>query len=131
MPTSQPGSPLDTPDSDTDWMRGPAPGRAMLDAPVKRDGGRDGGRDGEGWLVDRLGAEFTVLMFADRDVPIAGLPPEAAGICIAGDGLARQRYDARAGTTYLVRPDRYIAARWRRFDSAAIAAAIRRATGNG
>jgi 3-(3-hydroxy-phenyl)propionate hydroxylase len=120
VPTGQAGSPLDTPDGDTDWARGPAPGRAMLDAPV-----------GEGWLIDRLGADFSVLTFADRETTVTDLPSGATGVCIAGDGLARQRYDARPGTTYLVRPDRYIAARWRRFDSATIASAIRRATGNG
>ena len=123
VPTGQAGSPLDTPDSDTDWTRGPSPGRAMLDAPMGREGGN--------WLIDRLGPGFTVLTFTDKDTPVASLPPEATSLCIAGDGLAWQRYDARPGTTYLIRPDRYIAARWRRFDSAAIAAAIRRATGNG
>jgi len=123
IPTSQAGSPLDTPDSDTDWARGPAPGQAMLDAPMGRDGGP--------WLIDRLGRDFTVLAFADQDTPLANLSPGATGVCIVGDGLARQRYDARPGTTYLIRPDRYVAARWRRFDAAAIGAAIRRATGNG
>ena len=123
MPTVQPDSPLDTADTDTDWVRGPSPGRAMLDAPI--------GRQGEGWLIDRLGADFTVLTFADPDTPMTDFPPGATGVRIAGDGLARQRYDGRPGTTYLVRPDRYVAARWRRFDGAAIAAAIGRATGNG
>lgn len=123
VPTAQPGSPLDTPDGDADWLRGPGPGRAMLDAPVGRDGG--------GWLIDRLGPGFTLLTFGDTDVPIGDLPSGVICVRIAGDGLARQRYDGRPGTTYLVRPDRYVAARWRRFDAAAIAAAIRRATGNG
>src|SRR5258708_23255925 len=30
VPTSHAGSPLDTPDGDTYWVRGPAPGRAMV-----------------------------------------------------------------------------------------------------
>ncbi len=123
VPTSQAGSPLDTPDDGTNWARGPAPGQAMLDAPVGREGGS--------WLVDRLGRDFTVLAFADQDTPLAGIPPGTTGVCIVGDGLARERYDARPGTTYLIRPDRYVAARWRRFDAAAIGAAMRRATGNG
>jgi 3-(3-hydroxy-phenyl)propionate hydroxylase len=123
VPTVQPDSPLDTADTDTDWVRGPSPGRAMLDAPI--------GRHGEGWLIDRLGADFTVLTFADPDTPVTDFPPGTTGVRIAGDGLARQRYDGRPGTTYLIRPDRYVAARWRRFDGAAIAAAIGRATGNG
>ena len=58
VPTSQAGSPLDTPDVDGDWVRGPAPGRAMVDAPLE-----------DGWLVNRLGVGFTLLLFggsADR-----------------------------------------------------------------
>ena len=123
VPTAQPGSPLDTPDVDTDWMRGPGPGRAMPDAPV--------GREGSGWLIDRLGPDFTLLTFGDEDVPLADLPPGVTCLRIAGDGLARQRYDGRPGTTYLIRPDRYVAARWRRFDARAVAASVQRATGNG
>ena len=40
-----------------------------------------------------------------------------------------QRYDAQPGTAYLIRPDQHIAARWRAFDAAAVAAAVNRATG--
>ncbi len=93
----------------------------MLDAPMRR----------RRWLIDRLGPGFTVLTFAATDTKIADLPPGATGLCVVGDGLARQRYDGRPGTTYLIRPDRYIAARWRRLDPEAIASAMRRATGNG
>ena len=45
------------------------------------------------------------------------------------DGLAFRRYAARPGTVYLIRPDQHVAARWHRFDPAAVAAALRRATG--
>jgi len=44
-------------------------------------------------------------------------------------GLAARRCDARAGTCYLIRPDQHVAARWRRFDAAAVRAALGRATG--
>jgi len=44
-------------------------------------------------------------------------------------GLLADRYDGRPGTVYLVRPDQYVAARWRAFDLPRIEAAIRRATG--
>ena len=88
VPTTQPGSPLDTPDIDGDWTRGPAPGRAMLDAPVANGG--------DGFLVDRLGRDFTVLTFAERGFDFGALPAGTTGVCIAGDGLARQRYDAPA-----------------------------------
>ena len=46
------------------------------------------------------------------------------------DGLAAQRYDAAAGTTYLFRPDQHVCARWRRFDARALAHAMARATCN-
>lgn len=118
---------LDTPDGDSDpdanWRRGPAPGRAMVDAPLDGERGP--------WLVDRIGPDFSLLTFAERDFEFGSLPQRLTGIRVSTEGLARQRYDAQPGTTYLIRPDRYIAARWRRYDPAAIAAALRRATGNG
>ena len=114
VPTAQTGSPLDTPDADTDWKNGPGPGRAMLDAPL-----------GNGWLVDRLGLGFSLLSFG------AGAPPaDVAMIEASPEGLMQQRYDARPGTAYLIRPDRYVAARWRRPTADAIAGAVRRAPGS-
>jgi 3-(3-hydroxy-phenyl)propionate hydroxylase len=38
-----------------------------------------------------------------------------------------QRYDGQPGTVYLIRPDQHVAARWRRFDAAAVRAALQRA----
>ena len=112
MPTAQPDSPLDTPDGDADWNGGPPPGRAMVDAPL-----------GEGWLIDRLGGDFTILTFG----PGGAVPADATLVSIEAEGLVGRRYDARPGTTYLIRPDRYVAARWRRFDPAAIVVAVNRA----
>jgi 3-(3-hydroxy-phenyl)propionate hydroxylase len=114
VPTIQPGSPLDTPDVGDDWGRSPGPGQAMLDAPV-----------GDGWLVDRLGRDFTLLLFGDA----VEAPPGVTLVELAEEKLAWQRYDARPGTAYLIRPDRYIAARWRKVDGAAVAAAVARAVG--
>jgi len=95
-------------------MGGPAPGRPMTDAPV-----------GDGWLIDGLGQDFALLSFDQRidaaDVPVVALE------C---SGLAARRYDAQPGTTYLIRPDRYVAARWRQYDRAAVRAALARATGH-
>jgi 3-(3-hydroxy-phenyl)propionate hydroxylase len=45
-------------------------------------------------------------------------------------GLVAQRYDARPGTLYLIRPDQHVCARWRSVDTAKLAAAVRRATGH-
>jgi 3-(3-hydroxy-phenyl)propionate hydroxylase len=113
VPTSHAGSALDTPDADDDWTGGPAPGRAMVDAPV-----------GNGFLVDRVGAEFTLLIF---DGKAEGA--RMTSVALECSGLAAQRYDARPGTTYLIRPDRYVAARWRRYDPVAVQAALDRASG--
>jgi 3-(3-hydroxy-phenyl)propionate hydroxylase len=56
----------------------------------------------------------------------------AKGLTVLEDakGIAAQRYDARPGTVYLVRPDQHVAARWRSFDAARLGAAIARATCN-
>jgi 3-(3-hydroxy-phenyl)propionate hydroxylase len=55
-------------------------------------------------------------------------PPEVTALSDP-EGIAAARYDGAAGATYLLRPDQLIAARWRRFDPAAIAAALAHATG--
>ena len=86
----------------------------MLDAPL-----------GDGWLIDRVGCDFTVLSFGTTGT----VPKAATLLSVDGEGLAWQRYDARPGTTYLIRPDRYVAARWRTFDPAAIETALNRAMG--
>ncbi|WP_443114831.1 FAD-dependent oxidoreductase [Herbaspirillum seropedicae] len=46
------------------------------------------------------------------------------------DTLAAQRYDARPGSCYLIRPDQHVSARWRSIDAAAVAQALLRATGH-
>jgi 3-(3-hydroxy-phenyl)propionate hydroxylase len=112
VPTAHTGSPLDTADEDDDWKGGPPPGRAILDAPI-----------GDGWLVDRLRNDFAVLTFGSNATTL----PDVVLISVLEEGLAWERYDAAPGTTYLIRPDRYVAARWRRFDTAAIAKALDRA----
>ena len=120
VPTLQPGSPIDTPDGDGDWIGGPGPGKAMPDAPV-----------GGGWLVDRLGRDFTLLTFGLGRSNVGPLPERVTHVGLGRQGVARQRYDAHPGTAYLIRPDRYVAARWRTFDPARVAAAVQRATGRG
>jgi 3-(3-hydroxy-phenyl)propionate hydroxylase len=44
-------------------------------------------------------------------------------------GLAAQRYDAEPGTAYLLRPDGYVAARFRHPTRPALDAALARAAG--
>ena len=107
VPSAFRDSPLNTPD-DAVWVGGIPPGAIAADAPLPGD-----------WLLSRLHpSDFTVLHWGDGcgDVPLA-----------SGEAVAR--YDARPGTTYLLRPDGHVCARWRRFDPAAITAAKARAMG--
>jgi 3-(3-hydroxy-phenyl)propionate hydroxylase len=118
---------LSTPDSDL-WRGGPRPGTSMPDAPLAL-------RDGQArFLTDAfvsVGRDFTLLGFAPDEEPEA-----VSAIRIGGEygyldpqGLAVSRYDAEPGTTYLLRPDGYVAARFRHPTPAAIEAALARASG--
>jgi 3-(3-hydroxy-phenyl)propionate hydroxylase len=128
-PSTQTASPLNTPDVDafTGLM---VPGAPALDAPV-----------GQGaWLLRQLGGPgFSLLVFGDeaqraRVQAIAGaikVDPALQVVGVACEGLAAQRYDARPGTVYLLRPDQHVAARWRQLDAAALNRALQRALGQG
>jgi len=56
-------------------------------------------------------------------------PDGAAHRFVDPTGIAAARYDATPGTTILLRPDGHVAARWRQYDPALVAAACRRALG--
>jgi len=123
-------SPLSTADAET-WCGGPRPGTSMPDAPLA-------GSSGEStFLIDafaRAGKRFTLLAFGNGSAIDA---PEGLGtIRIGGEGgladregLATLRYDAEPGTAYLLRPDGYVAARFRHPTHCAIDAALSRACG--
>jgi len=119
---------LSSPDVD-DWRGGPPPGCSMPDAPLVS-------RAGEPlYLTDAFrkdGTEFALLSF-NRGMPIE-VPDGVKDIRIGGEGalsdpagLAVKRYDAEPDTAYLLRPDGYVAARFRHPTAAAIAAALSRA----
>ena len=59
-----------------------------------------------------------------------GTAPQGLPTLIDAQGAVAQRYDLQEGTTYLVRPDQHVAARWRALDVAKVRAAVARATGN-
>jgi 3-(3-hydroxy-phenyl)propionate hydroxylase len=90
---------------------------------------------GDGFLLGRLGGGF-VLLTLNADAPEAievdGIPIRRVALSASDDpsGMLGARYlgDA-ASAVYLIRPDQHVAARWQSFDAAAVATALRRATG--
>ncbi len=104
-------SSLSTPDADS-WAGGPPPGSPVLDAP------HDGG-----WLLDVLGDEFVLLTSNWRGTAPPGLR------VIEVEGMAAERLGLVQGGAVLVRPDQYVAARWRSAEIADIERALRRAQG--
>ncbi|WP_288583081.1 FAD-dependent oxidoreductase [uncultured Methylobacterium sp.] len=140
-PCSLAGLSLQTPDPSPppDGLR---PGDPCADAPVVDAAGR------AGWLLDRLGGPFTLLVFADGAPDpgrLAGLAPGLAVVVVTADagahgppgvavlhdaeGLAARRYGAAPGTAFLIRPDAHVAARFAGLDPARIADALARAGG--
>jgi len=128
MPTPYVESSLNT--ADTEEFSGTmAPGTNCADAPVRKDGG-------DGWFLNAIGNEFIALVFGDdpgvSDIVINGI---SCAVMVVGKdivdtkGRLAERYDGQAGTTYLIRPDQHVAARWKTFDQNKIAEALNRATG--
>ncbi len=111
-------SPLSTPDEPDEAWAGIPPGAVALDAPLAH-----------GWLLERLGLGGFSLLCRDSAAPRV---PGLRILDIADDdprGLITARYDLRDGSAYLIRPDQYVAARWRAPSHAKIAAALDRAMG--
>ncbi|WP_025139436.1 FAD-dependent oxidoreductase [Achromobacter sp. DH1f] len=149
LPATYADSPLNTPDTDAFAGR-MRPGAVALDAPVRGPGGID-------WWLSRLSGSFTLALFCGDQPPapdtlqalqalrLAAVPvtpvlvagahcdtsawPADLAQVVDSEGLLAQRYDARPGTAYLIRPDQHISARWRAFAPDAVASAIQRATG--
>ncbi|MCP5267343.1 MAG: FAD-dependent oxidoreductase [Burkholderiaceae bacterium] len=123
-PTPYRESPLNTPD-EARFAGRMAPGTNCADAPITVDGRA-------GWLLNTIGSGFTVLHFGDRPVATVEHGPITAKVVGVGqdigdpEGLLAERYDGQPGTTYLIRPDQHVAARWRQFDPARISAALAR-----
>jgi 3-(3-hydroxy-phenyl)propionate hydroxylase len=128
-PTPYVASPLNTM-SDSMLEGEMRPGTNAADAPVTIGGN-------PGWLLNCLGDGFVVLTF-DQEITrtrITAGSIEARVLRVGRDiddptGILASRYNASADTTYLFRPDQYVAARWSGFDEAKIADALLHATGN-
>jgi 3-(3-hydroxy-phenyl)propionate hydroxylase len=124
-------TPLSTADAD-EWRGGPKPGTSMLDAPLQDPSGRDV------FLTEIFagqGRNFTLLEYANG--VSAECPKDVARISIGEGreslrdptGMFAARYDCAPGSAYLLRPDGYIAARFKHAKLTAIAEAVRRASG--
>lgn len=110
-------SPLNTPDEQNVQWVGIEPGSPCLDAPIA-----------SGWLLDQLGDRFVLLTHrCEARAPASVRHVEISGL--DSGGVVASRYDLRPGSAYLIRPDQYVAARWRNPTTNAILAALERATG--
>ncbi len=122
-------TPLSSADVDV-WRGGPRPGASMPDAPMTARGGAT-------FLTEAFikgGTQFTLLEFgngAPVDTPegVSAIRIGGEGGLVDSEGLAGSRYDAEPGTAYLLRPDGYVAARFRHPTLSALDAALARASG--
>lgn len=123
VPATLRTSPLNTPDRDA-FAGAMVPGAPAIDAPLA----------GGGWLLRRLaGNGFAALVFAGDEATVQAVAAGSEGLApvhvvpLPCEGLAAQRYDARPGTVYLLRPDQHVCARWRAASAADVAAALKKA----
>jgi len=124
-------SPLSTADCDA-WRGGPRPGASMPDAPLAAPAG-DPTFLTEAFI--KAGTRFTLLEFGNGGA--VDLPDGVGVIRIGGNdgfsdsaGLAGTRYDAEPETAYLLRPDGYVAARFRHPTRSVLETALARAAGH-
>lgn len=95
VPVVYPASELVADDVDM-WSAGPPPGSLAPDT-----------RLGDARLDELCGSRFVLLAF--------GCSPNLPAVDVIGvaDPSVASLFDAREGDAYLIRPDRYVAARWR------------------
>ncbi len=107
-----------------DALTGPhitRPGAPCSDAPL-----------GNGYLLDQLGGEFTVLAIGNVAVtPVAldGITTQFLKVENPSEGLTERYLGDHSTAVYLIRPDQHVVARWPEFDAEKITSAISTAIG--
>ena len=107
-------SPITSAD-DPGFRTGPIPGAMMPDVALD-----------DGFLSERLGREFSLLAFGATEVPDL---PGLTVVALPATGAAAEIYGAGEGSSYLLRPDLHIAARWRKATEARIRHALQTVLG--
>ncbi|QIL69209.1 FAD-dependent oxidoreductase [Diaphorobacter sp. HDW4B] len=129
VPATLRNSDLNTADADA-FSGLMVPGAVAADAPFIKAQSTD-------WLMRQLcETRFTALVFGDgpaakasrHAVADSGLSLNVVSVPLdEAHVLAARRYDAQDGTTYLIRPDQHVTARWRNPSADALRAAYERA----
>ena len=140
LPSTYTDSVLNTPDRDV-FAGAMCPGAPLVDAPVRLQGK-------DAWLLPQCGEKFSVLIFTDEQSIAEKIEKDMQSLsnieclivskttlklntvrCLQDvQGLLAERLDAQANTTYFIRPDQHVAARWRTFNMSSIEQAWRTAT---
>jgi len=116
MPAIHDASPLNGPDALPGGPDRTRPGAPCPDAPV-----------GNGYLLDRLGGDFTLLGLGIPAPEVPGTRPVT--IPEPSEELRARYLGGAMQALYLVRPDQHVVARWAGAGETAIAAALTRAKG--
>ena len=115
---------------DREFQSGPIAGAPIVNQRLKEND----------YLLDRLGTGFTGIHFSTQGSAPPAVSQLAAGLAVGDEAFtlialgapqAMAAYGASEGSFYLVRPDRHVAARWRRIEPAEVREAFRQALGRG